>query len=980
VPDLRALHRAIYNRAAAVASSSTAVVVPTAGAAEALRRTLDGFAQTSGAVDLDLLTRDDLYATLHERLAAAPPMLSAFEREVLLARAAADAAAAGSPPPFSVRPGLVVEMLAFYDELRRRDRSIAGFDRLMTDSLQASVEIDRGAERLFRQTLFLSAAYARFEALVQSSGRLDEHALRERLLSSAGPPAYRHVIVTVPDQAADSRGLWTADFDLLARLPGLEMLTVLSTENVLGAGFHQRVHDVLPGIEEERLEADGAVPRLLTPASSGGGASPRWFVRRDREEELAAVVRTLVPARADRTAVVFQRPLPYLYLARPVFADADQPYQALDALPLAAEPFAAALDVVFAFLTSAANRASTVDLLSSPHWQFPSLAGPASEVRERVDALDSRLRDIKYFGGWERLRALGGHEAFAPAEGATDSPPRVVARLRRRASAREALQAAIAAADALRPVLEAQTGSGQLEALLDFIRAHERPLDPEAAWASRHTRARAAVVGALESLADAEARHDNAALPVDRLAGAVRRWIEGQTFSPRTGSRGCRLLDAPAAAYADVDDVHLIGLVEADWPERTRRNIFYPASLLSQLGWPNDADRLAAARARFQDLLHLARRRVGVSTFTLEDDAIVSGSPFLQDLESSPLALEEEPPEALVPAGSVFQHQALIGAVPGSTLPDGDAATWLALRASRSPAGDAAFHGAAGDRAPQTYAVSHVERYAECPFKYFAARVLGLDEERDDESGLSPQERGRLLHEVFQVFFTRWHESGGRAITSSNLPQAIELFGAVADAILSQLPDADRALERTYLLGSAVGAGLGERAFNFEIEQDVPVVERLLEHEFAGTYELRAADGPRSVQVRGKADRIDLLEDGTFRVLDYKLGRAPKAVRALQLPVYSACAGQELNRRGGHRGRRWRVSGAGYVAFKEKNAFVALGSSTSLQQALDEGTARFVAAVDGIERGDFPVRPEEPFLCTRCGYAGVCRKDYIGDE
>ena len=39
-----------------------------------------------------------------------------------------------------------------------------------------------------------------------------------------------------------------------------------------------------------------------------------------------------------------------------------------------------------------------------------------------------------------------------------------------------------------------------------------------------------------------------------------------------------------------------------------------------------------------------------------------------------------------------------------------------------------------------------------------------------------------------------------------------------------------------------------------------------------------------------------------------------------------------------------------------------------------------VAAVAGIERGAFPVDPEEPFLCTRCGYAGVCRKDYVGDE
>ena len=132
-------------------------------------------------------------------------------------------------------------------------------------------------------------------------------------------------------------------------------------------------------------------------------------------------MRATAPERANRTAVVFQRPLPYLYLARSVFADARQPYQALDSLPLAAEPFAAALDVIFAFLIAAANRASTIDLLGSPHWQFPSLPGPATSVRERVSALDARLREVKYFGGWDRLRALAGHEAFATGDNPTDN-------------------------------------------------------------------------------------------------------------------------------------------------------------------------------------------------------------------------------------------------------------------------------------------------------------------------------------------------------------------------------------------------------------------------------------------------------------------------------------------------------------------------------------------------------------------------------
>jgi len=974
------MHRALVRVIVSDPASSVAIIVPTAGAAEALSRTFERHPVPSGG--FELVGREDFYTRLHERLPLAPPMLSPFEREVLLTRAASATISGGTPAPFKLRPGLIVEILAFYDELRRRDKEVADFDRLMIDSLQASVEIDRGAERLFRQTEFLARTLNRFEALVEASGRLDEHALRRRLLAHDGPPAYRRVVVSVADQAADPRGLWTADFDMLARLPGLESLDVVATENVLAAGFHQRVHDLLPGIQEEFPErssdsgsaVSGSLPVLVTPPQTSGLPPTHWFVSRDREEELAEFLRGTVSEPDSRTAIVFQRPLPYLYLARSVFDSADQPYQALDSLPLAGEPFAAALDVVFAFVIAAANRASIVDLLSSPHWQFPALTGTLLSVRARVSALDMRLRELKYLGGWDRLEALAGHAVFAASAPAARRDE--ADRRSRGAGAAEALQAALAAAESLRPVREALAASSQLRALLDFVRAHERlPVD-DTADSARHMRARAAVIGALETLANAHARHDDTPLAVDRLAGAVRRWIDGQTFSPRTGRDGVLLLDAPAAAYADVDEVRLVGLVEQDWPERVRRSIFYPVSLLAQLGWPNETDRLASARARFQDLLRLAVRRVSVSTFTLEDDAIVAGSAFLQELETSGLPIERSMPRASEPLVE-FAHEKLLADPPRVATENSQAAVWLALRTSRSPGADQAYHGAAGARAPAAYAVSHVERYLDCPFKYFAARVLRLDEERDDESGLSPQERGQLLHAVFETFFTRWHERGGRAITADSLADALELFESVAESTLAHLPEADRALERTYLLGSAVAAGLGERAFNFEIEQEVPVLERLLEHPLEGAFEFEGAEGPKTIRIRAKADRIDLLEDGTLRVIDYKLGRAPKNARALQLPIYGLCAEQHLN---GRHSRKWTVSSAGYVAFKEKNAFVPLGGSTSLQEALDDGAERFVAAIEGIERGEFPVAPEEPFFCTRCGYAGVCRKDYVGDE
>ena len=40
----------------------------------------------------------------------------------------------------------------------------------------------------------------------------------------------------------------------------------------------------------------------------------------------------------------------------------------------------------------------------------------------------------------------------------------------------------------------------------------------------------------------------------------------------------------------------------------------------------------------------------------------------------------------------------------------------------------------------------------------------------------------------------------------------------------------------------------------------------------------------------------------------------------------------------------------------------------------------FLAAVDEIEQGQFPVRPSEPYRCVYCEYPTVCRKDYVGDD
>jgi inactivated superfamily I helicase len=976
-PHLRAFQRAIVEIVASAAPAqrrATVVLVSTSAAAGELRRTLENAWLASTPADApasvlilpDILTRGEWYQRLHERLPGAPPLATDLEREVLFDRAGRAAIGAGCEPPFRLHPGLANAMLGLYDELRRRQQSIDAFERLMVGSLTPSVEIDRGAARMLAQTRFLVAAYREYERLLDEVDLLDEHRARVRLCSGAPAPALRHVVVTVADEVSDRQGLWPADFDLIARMPGLERVDIVATEETLTAGFHERLHHLLPGITDTRRPDDGDHPPVLVAPPLE--TNRLFWLSRDREEELVdmarrakAVARAQGGAALDRVAVVYQRPLPYMYLARQVFGAAGVPCQSVDAVPLAAEPYAAAVDLVFTAVIAGFTRAALVALLRSPQFAF-EVDGRVTTLHE-IAALDAALQEARFLGGRQRLIDL----ATSLESGAAAVPGRSTQ------AASRAARAAIDAATHLAALEEPGAPSAQMATLDAFLSRFERLPEPDAPWRERHLRARAAVVGALRALGGAHARYDDAPRPFQGMAATVRRWIEAQTFSPRAGETGVHLVDAAAARYGDFDEVRLVGLVDTDWPEAIPRTIFYPAGLLAQLGWPPELERRSGPRSTFHDLIRLPARLVSLSTFTLEDDALARPSPFLEDLGEIGLDITHEPAGARL---RIFPHEALMDEPLTPAAVGGDASAWLALRLGRTPADAPAFRGATDPRKPDVYRVSQVERYLECPFKYFAANVLGLAEERDDEPALTPQERGILLHEVLRDFFVAWQRSGHGAITADNFQEAVGEFARIAEARLAHLPEGDRALERARLLGSPVATGMAERAFGFEIGVETSVVERLLEHALDGEFALRSGDVVHRVRLRGKADRIDLLSDGTLRVIDYKLG-APQRL-AIQLPVYGVTAEQRL---AGYRGRAWRFASAAYVAFGDRRPSTFLApAGTPFEAAVAEGQQRFLDAVDGIERGAFPVRPAEPFRCAFCAYPSVCRKDYVGDE
>ncbi|MEQ1758225.1 MAG: PD-(D/E)XK nuclease family protein [Vicinamibacterales bacterium] len=975
VSDLTAFRSAV----AALASEGSPfdardrlVVVPTRAAAALLRTTLEHrHLETSAAIVLPefALSREipSLFASR-----AVPSLVEASPeaREILMGVAGIAAAAQGYPPPFRLRPRLIAEVLALYDSLRQHRKDVPTFERLALGRLEPGADHDRGAERLVRQTRFLASAFRTFEQLAQEHGLVDQHRLRDAAIATAAKQPWRHVVITVGDASRDEYGLHAADWDLLTRVPGLERLDLVVTDRVLAGSWHERVHDLLPGIEEMRVASDAPrLPRLRVPGRTAGVADggtgravmAKVWEARDREEEIAdfarwarALHRADPDLSLDRIALVVRQPLPYVYLAREVLRSANVPCQTFETVPLAAEPYAATLDLVFSSVSTNCSRAAVIALLSTPHlrWEWENdQVSPDS-----IAAANRLLSERGHLGGADSLRRAFDSVASVPA-------PRGV-------SALPALGALVAAADELLPLFSERPASDQLDTLLAFLRRHDAGVAADDFTRSRQIRARAAITGILSTLREHYGRLDTKPVDCDHLFSVVRRWIEAHTFAPRSGDGGLHLVDAESARFGEFDHVQLAGLVDGEWPPRTQGNIFYSASLLRDLGWAAESERTEHAREAFADLLALPSTMLTVSTFGFEEDTLVAPSSLVEELDAVSLEVVETDPDPT----HIFELEVLCRRHVVAAGMDEGTQSAVEARLQRAPASDPRFHGQTVGHAVAAYSLSALERYQDCPFKFFANDVLRLQDIPDDEPFLSPRARGRFIHEVFQRFFEAWDGHAARTLTVDNLVEARALFVDVAERMLTSLGESDAALERARLFGSAISVGIVDVVLGLEASRPDTVTERWLESSFDGEFTLGHPEGP-GVPLRGIADRVDLLEGHRLRVIDYKTGYAPSPGRALQVPIYALCASELAARRDG---QAWTVADAAYFAFTGKRSLVSVvESGEDPRPTLDDARGRLLEVIGGVSRGTFPPRPDDIMLCRSCSYPSVCRKDYV---
>ena len=933
--------------------SAAAVIVPTRSASEQalLMLTSRDAAKTVPAI----VSRTDWYEWLRLRLPSRPNVLTSVQREAITACAARDAIDAGFPPPFELKPGLIGALLSFYDELHRHRRSTDAFERLIVKDLEKTAEADRGAKRLLKQSLFLAETFRAYERRRKALSSVDEHTLRKLLLENELRDPVSEFIVTIPDQVAHPHGLYPVDFDLLSRMPNLGRVTLVATDAILDSGYRERLGDLLPGLDEKKFVGNRDLPTIVVPDLAEDTLCFKW---RDREDELRAVGRQLARRKKDggllpsSAAVVVQRPLPYLYLAPSAFDEFDVPVSAGDGLPLATEPYVALIDLIFDVVGSNFGRPALVALLESPHCAFfDSCSGPLS--RRAIQALDKRLRDSCFFGGKDELAkrlAIWTETDRATLE------------------ALPALRCALSLSEELQAMCLENPIAGHLSLLRRFLNDHSSVVS-DAPENNREDIVRSVVRTGLKRLEEAF-QNETEVVHVTHARAIVRRWIESQTCVSKKMNNGVHLLDAYAAIYGVFEDVFVAGLIDSDWPEKSEPNIFYPAGMLVGLGWPRAGEKMLSARAAFSDLLSLSCKRVWLSNFSLEDDAVVNDSTILEDVDEIDFKRQVISGAALDWGNDGLDCTKTGGSKAFFNLKVKD--QWNLLRIERADSrNDRRPSGRVGPRPTKSYAVSELEQYLTCPFKYFSRYTLGVDESEDRDDGLflSPKQRGLLLHDVFETFFKDWQS----AVTLSNLDIALDRFSGVAEKAIGRLEPSDRVVARAWLLGSAVSPGLAERVFIAEIENGLEVIGRLTEYRISRTLESSNGEEERAVEIRGVVDRVDLHADNTFRVIDYKSGQSPQLSSALQLAVYTSCIEKQFQ---AERGSAWKAVEPIYVAFGDPKTVVPIPNK-SLRKAIGASEKQVMKITQEIEDGHYPVSPISTFNCKFCDYSTICRKDYV---
>jgi ATP-dependent helicase/nuclease subunit B len=292
------------------------------------------------------------------------------------------------------------------------------------------------------------------------------------------------------------------------------------------------------------------------------------------------------------------------------------------------------------------------------------------------------------------------------------------------------------------------------------------------------------------------------------------------------------------ARLQSVDRVVLGGLVEGQWPPETRSDPWLSRPMRRALGLDLPERRISLSAHDFAQML-------GAEEVVLAYAAKVSGAPtvpsrFIQRLAAVAGAKRWQ---AALQRGEVYLNWA-------RALDRPDGTPRPVTRPEPKPARAAR---------PRSLSVTEIETWLRDPYSIYARHVLRLQPLDAIDIPPGARDRGTDIHGAIGKFTVTFKD----ALPNDVVGELIK-FGQQAFAVLEDFPEARAFWWPRY-------ERIARWFVDFEAQRRADAVA--ISAETGAKLEIPL--GGRTFTLRTRADRIELLRDGRYTILDYKTGRPP---------------------------------------------------------------------------------------------------------
>ncbi|MEF2550736.1 double-strand break repair protein AddB [Aurantimonas sp. A2-1-M11] len=344
------------------------------------------------------------------------------------------------------------------------------------------------------------------------------------------------------------------------------------------------------------------------------------------------------------------------------------------------------------------------------------------------------------------------------------------------------------------------------------------------------------------------------------LGDVIGALIAGVTVKPRGGlSARAFVWGTLEARLQSVDTAILGGLNEGTWPGGTKSGAFLSRLMRREIALDPPERRIGLAAHDFW--MAMGARKVVITRSRRSGGAPAIASRWVQRLTT---LAGEDGTARLRAAGQIFlDHARQFDNVPAASgLQD------RALRPEPRPP---------LDRRPTAYSVTDVETLIRDPYAIHARKIMNLEPLPELMRDPHAIERGNLFHDILGRFVQRGHD-----------PEAPDAGDEIL-AIARERFDEEMLPPDIEAVWWPRAESLCANFVAWERERGPRIAKR--HAEISGTHDF----DDLGTTLRGRADRVDLMADGSTEILDFKTGTTPslsqaRALLAPQLPLEGAMA------------------------------------------------------------------------------------------